>query len=152
MTSSLPQSVRDVFERFITCEYTTIDSRRQPIAWPVTPYYSSGADAIEVTTGLGYPKKAEDARRNPYVAALFSDATGSGIDTGIGVLVQGTAEIDDADLVANRERYQRESVAKLPATRDMQPPKFMQAAFNWYYTRLYIRIRPERVFVWPNGD
>ena len=32
------------------------------------------------STGLGYPKKANDARRNPRVAMLFPDSTGSGIE------------------------------------------------------------------------
>ena len=75
-----------------------IDARQQPIVWPVTPYYADGAPTIDITTGLGYPKKANDARRNPQVALLFSDPTGSGINSGIQVLVQGTAEVDDRDL------------------------------------------------------
>ncbi len=152
MTSSLPQEVREVFERFVTCEYTTIGARQQPIVWPVTPYYRSGDATIDVTTGLGYPKKAEDARRNPSVALLFSDPTGSGIESGIRVLVQGTAEVDDRDLDANRERYWRESGEKLPATKEMHPPAFMRGMFAWYYTRIYVKVRPERVFVWPDGD
>jgi hypothetical protein len=152
VTSSLPQDVREVFERFITCEYTTVDSRQQPITWPVTPYYRSGEPTIDITTGLGYPKKAEDARRNPHVALLFSDPTGSGIEGGIRVLVQGSAEVDDRDLVANRERNWRESWEKLPGTRDMHPPRLMRGLFNWYYTRIYVKVRPERVFLWPDGD
>jgi Pyridoxamine 5'-phosphate oxidase len=152
VTSSLPQEVRDVFERFVTCEYTTIDSRQQPIVWPVTPYYRQGDPTIDVTTGLGYPKKAEDARRNPSVSLLFSDPTGSGIDSGIRVMVQGTADVDDRDLTANRERYWRESGEKLPATKEMHPPAFLRGLLGWYYTRLYVKVRPERVFVWPDGD
>lgn len=152
MTSSLPQDVREVFERFVTCEFATVDSRQQPILWPVTPYYRAGQPTIDVTTGLGYPKKAEDARRNHRVAMLFSDPTGSGIDEEIKVLVQGSAEIDDRNLVANRERYWRESGEKLPATKDMHPPRIIRGLFNWYYTRLYVNVRPERVFVWPDGD
>jgi hypothetical protein len=152
MTSSLPQEVRDTFERFITTEYTTVDAHQQPITWPVTPYYLQGAATIDVTTGLGYPKKAEDARRNPHVSLLFSDPTGSGMEDPAQVLVQGPAHIDDADLVANRERYWRESGAKLPATREMHPPAFMRGLFNWYYTRLYVNVRPERVWVWRGGD
>jgi pyridoxamine 5'-phosphate oxidase-like protein len=152
MTSSLPPSVRDVFERFITTEYVTVDSRQRPIVWPVTPYYKQGAPTIDVTTGIGYPKKAEDARRNPRVALLFSDPTGSGIDSGVKVLVQGTAEVDDRDLAANRDRYRHESLEKLPATKDMLPPRILERMFSWYYERLYVRVRPERVFVWPDGD
>ncbi|HYU61712.1 MAG TPA: pyridoxamine 5'-phosphate oxidase family protein [Solirubrobacterales bacterium] len=152
MTSSLPPEVRDVFERFITTEYTTVDSRQQPITWPVTPYYRSGEPTIDVTTGLGYPKKADDAQRNRYVSLLFSDPTGSGIEGGCRVLVQGTAQVDDRDLDANRERYWRESGEKLPATKEMHPPKLLRGMFGWYYTRIYVNVRPERVFVWPEGD
>jgi hypothetical protein len=118
----------------------------------VTPYYDDGAETIDVTTGLGYPKKAKDAERNPQVGLFFSDPTGSGLDDGRRVLVQGTAVVDDRDLEANRERYWRESGEKLPATKDMHPPKPMRRLFGWYYTRLYIKVRPERIFVWPDGD
>jgi pyridoxamine 5'-phosphate oxidase-like protein len=152
VTATLPQEVRDAFERFITCEYTTIDARQQPIVWPVTPYYSSGAPTIDTTTGLGYPKKADDARRNPHVALVFSDPTGSGIQSGIQVLVQGMAEVDDRDLKANRERYERESVVKLPRGRSVLLPRLLRGMFGWYVNRIYIKVRPERVFVWPDGD
>ena len=81
-----------------------------------------------MTTGLGYPKKAYDARANPKVALLFSDPTGSGIDEPPMVLVQGIARVDDRDLDANRERYWEESVEKLPATKDMHPPEFLRGA------------------------
>jgi hypothetical protein len=152
VTASLPQDVRDCFERFITTEYTTIDARQQPITWPVTPYYSQSAPTIDVTTGIGYPKKADDAARNPRVALLFSDPTGSGLDRPGEVLVQGTAQIDDTDLDANADRYFRESGEKLPETKKMHPPKFVRGALRWYYARIYVKVRPERVFVWPEGD
>ena len=152
MTSSLPLEVREAFERFITTEFVTVDRNRQPIAWPVTPYYRQGAATIDVTTGVGYPKKAEDARRNPQVALLFSDPLGSGIESGIRILVQGTAEVDDADLAANRERYRRETVEKLPEAKKLMPPRALDGLFGWYFERLYVKVRPERVFVWPDGD
>jgi hypothetical protein len=152
VTGTLPQEVRDVFGRFITTEYVTVDSRGQPIAWPVTPYYRDCGATIDITTALGYPKKADDARDHPSVGLLFSDPTGSGIESGIRVLVQGTAEVDDRDLVANRERHRRESWDKLPGTRNMHPPRLLRGLFNWYYTRLYVKVRPERVYVWPQGD
>jgi hypothetical protein len=152
MTASLPADVQQVFERFITTEFTTVDRSGQPITWPVTPYYHAGEGAIDITTGLGYPKKADDARLNPQVSLLFSDPTGSGIDEPCAVLVQGTARVDDANLDANRERYWHESAEKLPATKEMHPPGFLRALFDWYYTRIYVYVRPERVFVWKDGD
>ncbi len=156
MTSSLPQQAREAFSNFVTTEYTTIGAKRQPITWPVTPYYTDGGATIDISTGLGYPKKADDAARNPKVSMLFSDPTGSGMeDAGRDasqVLVQGIAEVDDADLGANSERYIRESGVKLPATKKMNPPKPVRALIGWYYKRIYVLVRPERVFVWPGPD
>ena len=149
MTASLPEDIQQVFARFITTEYTTIDASGHPITWPVTPYYREGAGAIDVTTGLGYPKKALYARANPRVSLLFSDPTGSGLEDAAMVLVQGIAKVDDDDLDANRKRYERESVEKLPATKDMAPPDFLKRFLLWYYARLYVYVRPERVYVWP---
>lgn len=141
-----------MFERFVTTELTTVDRRGQPVTWPVTPYYTAGGPCIDVTTGLGYPKKANDARANPLVALLFSDPTGSGLEEPPTVLVQGTAEVDDRDLEANRQRYERESLEKLPGLRPLTPPAAVRRRLGWYYTRIYIHVRPERVFVWPPGD
>jgi hypothetical protein len=152
VTSSLPQQARDAFDRFVTTEYTAVGAREQPITWPVTPYYEQGDPTIDVSTGLGYPKKADDAIRRPKVSLLFSDPTGSGVERPAQVLVQGIAEVDDQNLERNSERYFRESSVKLPATKKMHPPKPMRAMFSWYYTRIYVYVRPERVFIWRDGD
>jgi hypothetical protein len=152
VTASLPADVQAVFDRFITTELTTIDRTGQPITWPVTPYYRPGDPCIDVTTGLGYPKKANDARANPLVALLFSDPTGCGLERAPMVLVQGTADVDDRDLRANEIRYARESVEKLPAAAKLLPPAPLRRFLTWYFTRIYIHVRPERVYVWPDGD
>jgi hypothetical protein len=151
VTATLPSDVQQVFERFLTTELTTVDRRGQPLTWPVTPYYRPGADCIDVTTAVGLPKKARDAERNPKVALLFSDATGSGLDRAPMVLVQGTAVVDDEDLDANRDRYVREAAAKAGGSSEI-PPASIQRRFEWYFTRIYMHVRPERVYVWPHGD
>ncbi len=152
MTASLPPEVQTVFERFITTELTTVDRTGQPITWPVTPYYRPGDACIDVTTGLGYPKKANDAQANPLVSLLFSDPTGSGLTEPPTVLVQGSAGVDDRDLEANRRRYAREAAEKLPSLGGRQPPEALQRFFSWYFTRIYIHVRPERVYVWRSAD
>jgi hypothetical protein len=151
VTASLPQDVQEVFDRFITTEYTTVDGAGQPITWPVTPYYRPGDPCISITTGLGYPKKANDARGEPRVGLLFSDPTGSDLDAPAMVLVQGIADVDDRDLRANRERYERESAEKLPGARDLLPPAPVRRLAEFYFTRVYVHVRPERVFVWRGG-
>ena len=152
MTATLPADIQQVFHRFVTTEFTTVDGRGQPITWPLTPYYKPGDPCIDVTTGLGYPKKANDARANQKVGLLFSDPTGSGLEDPPMILVQGTAEVDDKDLTANRERYEHELAEKLPATKEITPPGFMKRFFTWYYTRVYVHVRPERIYCWPGCD
>jgi Pyridoxamine 5'-phosphate oxidase len=152
MTASLPDEVQAVLHRFITTELTTVTHGGQPIGWQVMPYYRPGDPCIDVTTALGVPQKAKDARANPLVALLFSDPTGSDLNDPPAVLVQGTAEVDDRDLQANRVRYERDSVEKLPATGGLAPPVSLKRFMRWYYTRIYIHVRPERVYVWPRGD
>jgi hypothetical protein len=152
VTASLPADVQAVFDRFITTELTTVDPRGQPITWPVIPYYKPGAPCIDVTTGLGYPKKASDAQANPLVSLLFSEPTGSELPDPPMVLVQGSADVDDRDLEANRARYARESLEKLPDSASLHPPDRVKRLLAWYYTRIYIHVRPERVYVWRHGD
>jgi hypothetical protein len=110
------------------------------------PFYSRGS--LAVTTALGMPRKAHQARANPRVALLLSDATGSGIERPPMVLVQGTALVDNEDLGANRQRYRDDTAAKPtgPAT----APRGRR--HDWYFTRIYIYVRPERVYVWRDGD
>ena len=120
MTATLPQEIQAVFDRFVTTEYTTMDGRGQPISWPVTPYYRRAIPASDVTTGLGYAKKAEDARANPKVALLFSDPTGSRLRATPQVLVQGTADVDE-------RRPRRETASATSASRSRScPPPSMQ--------------------------
>jgi hypothetical protein len=155
MDESIPQEVLDVFEHFVTTEYTTIDKRLQPITWPVNPYFFPGADSISITTGIGFPKKADDAAANPKVSLLFSEAKGSGLQRPGTILVQGLAEVDDADLDANRDRYTRESRVKIPGafSNGMLPPVPFKRIFGWYYlTRIYVHVRPLRVLLWPDGE
>jgi hypothetical protein len=152
MTATLPREIQEVFHRFITTEFTTVDGRGQPITWPLTPYYRPGDPCVDVTTGLGYPKKAKEARANPRVAMLYSDPTGSGLDNPPQVLVQGTAVVDDRDLTANRERYRRELVEKLPAAASQMPSRAFDRLLTWYLTRIYLHVRPERIYVWHDGE
>ncbi|MQA87874.1 MAG: hypothetical protein GEV03_25430 [Streptosporangiales bacterium] len=145
---SLPGEFAEVFARFVTTEYTVLDPRGRPSIWPLIPYYSRSDRHIEVGVGLGSPKKAEDARRNPRVALLFSDPTGSGLTDPPQVLVQGTATVDDRDPTANFERTIRAFTEKLPRRRLLLPPRPVRRLLGWYFARVSIWIRIERLYVW----
>ncbi|MEV4111247.1 hypothetical protein [Nonomuraea sp. NPDC049695] len=147
---TVPAEVRQVLDRSLVCEYTSLTRAGRPVTWPVTPY--AGRDGtLDVTTGLSYPDKAERARRDPRVALLYSDPTGSGLERPPMVLVQGRATVRDADLQGNTDRYVRESMAKTPGAFDGLP-WFLIKRFAWYFARIYIEVTPERVTWWPEGD
>ena len=107
---------------------------------------------IDLPPGLGYPKKADDARRNPKVALLFSDPTGSGVDCGSHGLVQGIAHVDEDDLDANAERYMRDSVDQAPGDQEDAPAQVHARAVQ-LVLRADLRPRASRArLLWPDGD
>jgi hypothetical protein len=108
----------------------------------VVPFYDGRT--LAVTTAIGMPRKADEARRDPRVALLFSDATGAGLDRAPMVLVRGTATVGDDDLDGNRRRYRADIAAK--PSGPSEPPAGDR--FDWYFTRIYIEIRPEQLLVW----
>jgi hypothetical protein len=104
MMSSLPTELLQVFERSAAAELVTVDDRRRPTAWPVTPAF----DAHELCIEVGAVPGAQEAGRDPHVALLFSEPAAGEPSM---VLVQGTARVGAA-----------------------------------------IRVRPERLYVWPGAD
>jgi hypothetical protein len=34
----------------------------------------------------------------------------------------------------------------------MRPPSFVRLAMGWYFKRIYVHVRPERVYMWPDAD
>ena len=127
---------------------TRTGARRQPITWPVTPYYTDGGPTIDVSTGLGYPKKADDAKAPERRPALLRP-TGSGLERPAQVLVPAPPRWttrprrQPGALLA---RVQRQAAldqghAPKPSGRDVQ----------LVLHAIYVRVRPERVFIWPGA-
>ena len=58
-TLTVSAEPEQVFERFVTTEFTTIDRRGQPVPWPVTPYYNLIADVLqsEFSALFGFEQK-----------------------------------------------------------------------------------------------
>jgi hypothetical protein len=143
-----PQAVLPTIQRAITCEYASLTRAGAPITWPITPYYDEGGTTVDVSTGVTYPAKAERARRDPHVALLFSDPTGSGLTDPPTVLVQGLATVRDADLQETTDRYLRRTRSKMPRVLD---PWFLMRRQTWYWTRVWIEVTPTRILWWPGG-
>jgi Pyridoxamine 5'-phosphate oxidase len=124
VTASLPTEVQQVFDRFRTTAYTTLDQRGQPVCWPATPSYEPGDPCIDVTTVPGDRDDAADARTNPKVALLFSEPAGSGMDDDAPqVLIQGTAHVGGGEVV----RVHPERVFVWPSGDATEEPQLFDA-------------------------
>ena len=79
MSLSLPPDVEAVVREFRTCEFATLAKDGTPIVWPTALLYRPKTGQFLVTTSIGLPQKAFNARRNPRVSLLFSNPTASGL-------------------------------------------------------------------------
>jgi hypothetical protein len=139
-----------VLDGYRTCEFATVGRSGVPIAWPTSPLYRPG-EGLLITTSIGFPQKAYNVRRNPRVGLLFSDPTGSGLDTMPQVLVQGLASCPDTVVVspAGLEDYWTRLYERQPAGRSYGANPIGRRLMDWYYRRLVITITPTSVHTRP---
>lgn len=141
---SLPDEVASLIERSFVAQVATLNRHGQPITWPMTPYLTDDRAAIEVSTGVTYPAKAERARRNPRVAALVG---GGGEPL---ARITALATVRDCDLQANTDRFLRQATAKTGAAWEGQPRSIARAQ-AWHWVRVYVTLAPLAVEWWPDG-
>jgi hypothetical protein len=144
---ALPPDVVDAFGRYHTCELSTVAKDGTPITWPTTPLFQPDEGRFVVGTAIGLNRKALHVRREPRVAMLFSDPTGTDRDDLPRILVQGMARCPEDlnvsgplvhDFWRNIERVQR--VPRMTA--------MTMRRLDWYHIRLFLFIRPTRIVWW----
>ncbi|GIE95501.1 pyridoxamine 5'-phosphate oxidase family protein [Paractinoplanes rishiriensis] len=142
-------NVIPLIDAYRTCELLTVGRDGTPIAWPTVSVRRPDG-TILISTSIGFPQKAINVRRDPRVAVLFSDPTGSRLTAPDQVLVQGRATCPDeivtdpgpwADLwLRVRERQPSSGYHRIPG---------MRGLMDWYYMRLLITVTPERITTSP---
>ncbi|CAN5616199.1 hypothetical protein BH24ACT15_BH24ACT15_39290 [soil metagenome] len=154
-TLDVPRSVRDVLERFLTADFSTVATDGTPITWPVLPTWEPAGEQIVVATSIGLPHKAFNARRHPQVSLLYSDPPGSELANPPTVLVQGDAVVSP-DIVVSFDQLQsdvaqavRDSTIELlrrqPQVGWYISNPISRALMGWYFLRLFITVRPRTV-------
>src|SRR5690349_10972297 len=151
----LPSEVEAVLNKFLAAEVTTVNKAGQPLTWPNVAYYDQPEGRIVVTSSVAFPTKALIARRNPKIAVLFSDPTGSGLSDPPAVLVQGDATV--ADMIGPEwERLSvaifKESVRRQPSSRQYVGNPLARKLFEFYFQRIAVVMQPRRILTWPQGD
>ena len=146
--------VRSVVDGYRTAELATLGRSGAPIAWPATPLYRPESGTFLFTTAIGFPQKAYNVRRDPRVALLFSEPTGSGLEGMPQVLVQGTATCTD-ELVTSPggheglEDWWLRIWSRQPNGQALGADPVTRRLMEWYYQRLLITVTPTRVHVRP---
>lgn len=151
--SDTPPEVQAVIREFRTCEFSTFAKDGTPITWPIAPFlFDSGSFVI--TCSIGISQKVFHVRRNPKVAMLFSDPTGSGLDNPPAVLVRGDATAPDK-IITTTVGFEKQFgtiCRRQPASELYSSNPLSRYLFDWYYMRLLIYVKPRQVIWWEHGD
>lgn len=156
--TAVPAWIEEVFENFLSCEFTYIRDG-QPVSFPVVVFYEIYPIRLVVTTSIAFAKKLDAIRENPRVSLLFSNAEESGLNYEPVVLVQGLAEIDDSDLSAWK-KYLPLMVRKQPKAAKLYDryckaflfSKICRRVNDFYLLRVLVRIAPVKVFAWRSSS
>jgi hypothetical protein len=153
-TIHLPPEVEAVFREFRTCEFTTLGRNGAPVTWPTAARYDPKNGRFLITSSIALPQKVYNVRRNPHVALLFSNPTGSGLASPPAVLVQGNATAPDEVVtsVEGLEDYWRETIFRRQPASEMPDNVIVHKLVDWYYMRILIWITPRVIRWWPAGD
>ncbi|HAF10231.1 MAG TPA: pyridoxamine 5'-phosphate oxidase [Chloroflexi bacterium] len=152
----VPAEVGAVVREFRSCEFSTLARDGTPVTWPTMPFFEPDWRRFLITSSIGLAQKAVNIRRDPRVAMLFSNPTGSGLVSPPFVLIQGDAEAPE-ELGQLDERF--ESMTRLLFER--QPfgitlmgalPGPLRHLADWYCWRILVYVRPRRIRWWPQGN
>lgn len=141
----------EIVASYRVAEYVSRSGDGAPLCWPLFPELTDGNVAF--STPYVMPTKANNARRDPRVAVLFSDPTASGrSDSDPLVLIQGRAEVVDISWQDSADRYVdqilRLGFGPAPGRLLLTTPGLRQVAAG-YLTRTWIEVHPERTLSWP---
>ncbi|WDZ84219.1 pyridoxamine 5'-phosphate oxidase family protein [Micromonospora cathayae] len=137
-------------DAYRTCELVTVGRDGSPAAWPTSGMVRADG-TILLTTSIGYPQKAFNVRREPRVALLFSDPTGSGLTDPAQILVRGVADCPDqvhTDPTGELADFWARMFARQPKCRGyLDWPA--TTVTDFYFMRLLITVAPTEVSTRP---
>jgi hypothetical protein len=157
MASGLPAWIEEIFEKYLTAEFSYFDGE-MPRTIAVLPYYDAKKKKILITTSPAFYRKVECVKRNPRVSVLFSNSRYSGIGGNAVVLVQGIAKVNEnieenlnylMNLMINYRECWKKRVLERMAKELMLP--IVKRFMDWYVFRIVIEVKPKRLIFWRDG-
>ncbi len=158
MLSVIPGWIEEVFEKYLTAEFTYLDGKI-PRTIAVLPYYDSKKKSIVITTSPAFYKKVACVKKNPRVSVLFSNPKYSGADEKAVVLVQGIAKVSEnieenlnylMNLMINQKECWKKTVLAKMAEELTSP--IAKKLMDWYVYRILIEVKPRKLLLWRDGN
>ncbi|MGH2725029.1 MAG: pyridoxamine 5'-phosphate oxidase family protein [Actinomycetota bacterium] len=144
---ALPQSVEDVLNAALVCEFTVLNDRGDPVTHPMIPLYDGAK--VWLHSSVLFSKKLQHLRANPRVSLSVSDLTAThGDPMARRVTVQGDARVIDDDPHSAWERILPLWIAKEPIVKAFFAKR---VALPLFWERALIEVTPRRVYVWEDG-
>jgi hypothetical protein len=150
----VPPEVDEALGGIYTCEFTTVNSKGQPMTWPSVPYYNREEGRLVIAVSVAFPIKAYNARKHPQVSMLFSDPTGSGLADPPAVLVQGDAVVAEVlDYTPDIIGLFKTVSKRQPESSKFTSNKLIRNLFVAYlFQRISLTVTPRRILYWPHRD
>jgi hypothetical protein len=146
----LDADITRLIQAYHTGEFLTVSKSGTPIAWPVAGAINPETGRYVVSTSIGFPQKAINVRRDPRIALLFSDPTGSNLQQPQQLLLQGVAtstDIVESGFVSHSFLWRRLLSIQPPAKRSAD--FLTRTLMAPYFMRLFITIDPHRISLSP---
>jgi hypothetical protein len=150
MDLPIENDVIQLMQAYHTGEFLTVSKSGTPIAWPVAGAINPETGKYVVSTSIGFPQKAINVRRDPRVALLFSDPTGSDVLEPQQLLLQGIAtstQVVESGFVSHSFLWRRLLTIQPPAKRSAD--FLTRTLMAPYFMRLFITVDPQRISLLP---
>jgi len=145
---ALPQSVEEILEVALVCEFTVVDPQGRPVTHPMIPIYDG--EKIWLHSSILFSKKLEHIKANPKVAISLSDRKAThGEPILHRATIQGEAKVFDEDPHRDWERILPLWVKKEPI---VEPFFRKRVALPMFWERGLIEVTPTKVLLWEGGD
>ena len=146
----LPDWMYHAIEESIVCQFTSVAANGTPVGLPVILNHFDPDAGTLIISSPTTMKRLENVRRHPEVAMLFSPVGAGRGEPQHVLLVQGRAEVDDADPENGWRRYFAGWARRHPPSRENLAR--MGQMMPGYVRRAIIRVRPIRFLGWQEGD
>lgn len=141
----LPETVRELLERALVCEFTVVGEDGRPVTHPLLPLWDG--ERVYMTSSVLFSKKLEHIKRDPRVSLAITDSVATG-GLAARCVIQGDARVIEDDIHTTWEQVLPLWRAKEPGIDFFLSKRF---ALPLFFERSIIEVTPRKAIWWDDG-